>query len=240
MADANLIVRSRPRAQAELRLFCFHHAGGGAAFFNPWAAALPARIELVAIRLPGRESAFSQPRFTGLETVVDAVAAAIGPLLDKPFAFFGHSLGALVAYRVAHRLDQKPRHLFCSAFRAPHLPRTNLLSQLPDADLVANLRKHGGIPDAVANHAELLDLMIPLFRDDLRLAELYVHDDAPPLDSPITAMAGEQDELAPIDELAQWKRHTSAAFRLLTYPGSHFYLDAQRARVIADIAAIIA
>jgi surfactin synthase thioesterase subunit len=238
MADA-MIVRPQPRPDAELRLFCFHHAGGGAAFFIPWAAALPVRIELVAVRLPGRESAFSQPRFTDLDSAVDAVTAAIQPWLDRPFAFFGHSLGALIAYRAAHSLDRKPRHLFCSAFRAPHLPRSNLLSQLPDADLVASLKKHGGIPDAVANHAELLDLMIPLFRDDLRLAELYVHDDAPPLDSPITAMAGEQDELAPSAELAQWKRHTSASFRLLTYPGSHFYLDAQRTRVIADIAAAI-
>jgi surfactin synthase thioesterase subunit len=239
MADTNLIVRPRPRAQAELRLFCFHHAGGGAAFFIPWAAALPARIELVAIRLPGRESAFSQPRFADLGSAVDAVTAAIQPWLDRPFAFFGHSLGALIAYRAAHSLDRKPCHLFCSAFRAPHLPRSNLLSQLPDADLVANLKKHGGISDAVANHAELLGLMIPLFRDDLRLAGLYVHDDAPPLDSPITAMAGEQDQLAPIAELAGWERHTRGSFRLLTYPGSHFYLDAQRAAVIADIAASI-
>ena len=239
MADATMIVRPQPRPDAELRLFCFHHAGGGAAFFVPWAAAMPAHIELVAIRLPGRESAFSRPRFTNLDRAVEAVADALAAWLDKPFALFGHSLGALIAYRAARSLGKKPRHLFASAFRAPHLARTNLLSQLPDVELVANLTKHGGIPDAVANHAELLDLMIPLFRDDLRMAELYVHNGAPPLDLPVTAMAGEQDELTPVAELAAWKLHTTAPFRLLTYPGGHFYLDAQRARVVADIAAAI-
>src|SRR5688572_103167 len=125
MADASMIVRPQPRPEAELRLLCFHHAGGGTAFFVPWAAALPAHIELVAIRLPGRESAFSRPRFTDLDKAVDAVCAALAPLLDRPFALFGHSLGALIAYRVAQNLDRPPRHLFCSAFRAPHLPRSH-------------------------------------------------------------------------------------------------------------------
>jgi surfactin synthase thioesterase subunit len=236
---ATMIVRPQPRPEAELRLFCFHHAGGGAAFFAPWAAALPRHIELVAIRLPGRESAFAQPRFTSVEQGAEVVASAMLPWLDRPFALFGHSLGALVAYRTALTLavreDKRAQHLFCSGFRAPHLPRSRMLAALPDADLVSELKGFGGIPDAVAEHQELLDLMIPLFRDDLRLAEDYVHDGAAPLATPITAMAGEGDDLVPRHEVEGWESHTSGLFRLITYPGSHFFPVEQQARVIADI-----
>src|SRR3546814_9216297 len=107
---------------SDLRLFCFHHAGGGAAFFTPWASALPAQIELVAVRLPGRESTLGRPRFTDMDDAVEAVCTAVLPLLDRPSAIFGHSLGALVAYRTALSLERAERryalHLFCSAFRA--------------------------------------------------------------------------------------------------------------------------
>src|SRR3546814_3174959 len=179
-----------------------------------------------------------------MDVAVEAVCTAVLPLLDRPFVIFGHSLGALVAYRTALSLERAERryalHLFCSAFRAPHLPRFRpSLLRLPDAELVTELRRHGGISDAVAEHDELLALAVPLLRDDLMLAEGYSHDEAMPLAAPVPAIGGEQDELASRQELAGWEPYTTGCFRLLTYPGGHFFLVEDRERVIADIAAVI-
>ncbi|WP_029013109.1 thioesterase II family protein [Niveispirillum irakense] len=236
------LVRPQPRPEADIRLFCFHHAGGGAAFFVPWAAELPRHVELIAIRLPGREAAYGAPRCADPAQVVDGVRAAMAPLLDRPFALFGHSLGALLAYRTALSLVAEgagaPTHLFCSAFRAPHLPLSRApLSGLAQADLLEELDRHGGIPAAVRAHEELLSLILPVLRDDLALAEGYQHDNAPPLNCPLTALGGQEDGLVSAAELAGWADHTTGPFRRLIYPGGHFYLSDHRPRLIADIVA---
>ena len=122
------LLRFAPRPQTGVRLFCFSYAGGGAALYRPWLDALSPDIELCAVQLPGRENRLREPPFASLTALVDALVPALRPHLDRPFAFFGHSMGALVAFELARALrsrgDEQPSHLMLSGRRAPHLPET--------------------------------------------------------------------------------------------------------------------
>src|SRR5947209_14514516 len=150
---------AHPRPAARRRLFCLAHAGGGAALFRGWGERLPGSVEVVAVQPPGREGRFREPPFTDWRPLVAELADAIRPLLDKPFALFGHSLGALLAYELARRLrdlgGKQPDHLFAAALAAPHLPnRREPTHTYADADFRESLRRRGGTPPAVLGHAE--------------------------------------------------------------------------------------
>ncbi len=177
---------------ARARLFCLAHAGGGASFFRPWAAALPSHIELCAVQLPGREQRFAEPCFEALEPLLDALIPALTPLFDWPFALFGHSLGALVAFELARRLEAAgtpPLGLAASAFRAPHLPAERRLSELPDTEFVAEIAGLGGMPGELLDHPELLETILPALRADFAIAERYRFAPGPKLAVPVAAMA---------------------------------------------------
>jgi surfactin synthase thioesterase subunit/phosphopantetheinyl transferase len=170
------IVRPRPNPAAEVRLLCVPHAGGGPVVFHNWPASLPASIEVCALQLPGRASRLREVPFLRMAPLVDAVMAQLGPLLDRPIAFFGHSLGALVSFQVAQRLRQTGAgtlgHMFVAACPAPHLPRLcRALHRLPDADLIEELRRLNGIPQRLINEPELLQLVLPAVRADLTVFE---------------------------------------------------------------------
>jgi medium-chain acyl-[acyl-carrier-protein] hydrolase len=158
----------RPNPQARLRLFCFPYAGGGAAPYYPWAKSLSPFIELYAVRLPGRESRLREAPHIRLASLVDSLASALAPYFDRPFAFFGHSMGALIAFeltRMLHReQDIQPLHLFASAHRAPHLPdREPPLYQLPDAEFVEEIReRYNGIPPSILENADLIRRLTPI------------------------------------------------------------------------------
>jgi medium-chain acyl-[acyl-carrier-protein] hydrolase len=234
------IVRAKPRPAARLRLFCFPYAGVGASAYRPWATALDPAIELCAVQPPGREERIGTPPFSRLDPLLDALAPAVQPLLDRPFVFFGHSLGALVGFELARRLRRlgapEPRHLFVSGRRAPQLPiREEVLHTLPDAALKEELRRFNGTPDAALQHEELMALVLPVLRADLAIHETYVHRVEPPLGMPISAFGGEGDPEVPEANLAAWKEQTTKAFRLRLLPGDHFYLQAGRAPLLAAI-----
>ncbi|MGE3272883.1 MAG: thioesterase II family protein, partial [Chloroflexota bacterium] len=169
----------RPSEQASLRLFCLPFGGGGAQTYREWPAALGPDIEVWHAQLPGREARHREPPLTSLPPLVQPLAAAMLPYLDRPYAIFGHSMGALIAFELA-RLFRRlgapaPTYLFVSARRAPHLPDWRPpLHTLPDADLVDHLnQRYNGLPRAVLESADLLRMFTPLIRADLTLTELY-------------------------------------------------------------------
>ncbi|HEX3883789.1 MAG TPA: alpha/beta fold hydrolase [Stellaceae bacterium] len=245
MAQSSLSSRwisTVPARGARARLFCFAHAGGGASFFRPWAAALPGHVELCAIQLPGRERRFAESCFDALDPLLDALMPALTPLLDRPFALFGHSLGALVAFEVARRLEAAgtlPQGLAASAFRAPHLPPERALSGLPDAEFVAEIAALGGTPVELLSDPELLETILPALRADFAIAERYRFAAGPKLTVPVAAMGGGADPWVSPAALGGWATHAGAGFRLRLFRGGHFYLVEERDAVIAELARMI-
>src|SRR6185437_2646257 len=184
------------------------YAGGGASLFRTWPEELPPQIEICAIQPPGRESRFREPRFTSLPPLVEALDAAIDPFLQTmPFAFFGHSLGAITSFELTRTLRRRngpmPSHLFASAHRAPQLaPRHLHLHDLPDDLFMQGLQTLKGIPAGVAENADLMEIMMPLLRADFGIAETYAYTPDAPLPTAISAFGGVMDEEVPRDDMA--------------------------------------
>jgi medium-chain acyl-[acyl-carrier-protein] hydrolase len=227
---ANLwMICSTPKPQAHLRLFCFPYAGGGASVYRAWANALSSEIKLWRVQLPGRETRLSEPPFSCFTPLRQTLAPILRPYLQTPFAFLGHSMGALIALELArylHRHDKLgPAHLFISAHRAPQLPDPNLPSyHLPTSAFIETLRRLQETPETILYNVELIQLILPILRADFALCETYTYETQAPLACPISAFGGVQDDKVSRDELAAWCAQTQNVFILRMFPGNHFFL----------------
>jgi medium-chain acyl-[acyl-carrier-protein] hydrolase len=218
----------KPNPQARLRLFCFPYAGMGASIFRTWPDGLPAEVEVCPVEFPGRGTRLMETPFTQLLPLVQALTQALAPLLDKPFAFFGHSLGALVGFELARQLRRQsgvqPVRLFVSAARAPQIPhRDRPIHALPEGEFLAELRRLNGIPGKVLEEVELMEIMLPVLRADFAVYETYVYSTEPPLNCPISTFGGLQDHRVSRGDLEAWRDQTSVSFSLRMFPGDHFF-----------------
>ena len=235
------IQRPVPRPSATLRLFCFPYAGIGASIFRTWAAEFPAHVELCLMQPPGREGRFMEPAFHEISPMADSAAAAIAPHLSMPYIVFGHSLGALVSFEVLRRLRSRglpmPAHLFVSAHRAPQFPNPHPpLRQLADPEFIDHVsREYDGIPRAVLDNPDLVELMLPSLRADFTVFETYQWTAEPPFDLPISAFGGLKDRRVRESELTGWSERTNGPFRLEMFDGDHFFLQSRRDELIASI-----
>ena len=202
--------------------------------FRGWQERLPRTVEVCPVELRGRGRRLHEPPFTRLTTLIEATAEGLLPLLDKPFAFFGHSMGAMISFELARLLRKEhglmPLHLFVSGRRAPHVPESDPPTyNLPDAEFLKELRRLNGTPQEVLEHTELIELMMPLLRADFEVVQTYHYAPGPPLDCPITAFGGLQDVEVRREYLDGWHNYTTVAFTLRMMPGDHFFLHtAQR------------
>ncbi|CAM5370580.1 Thioesterase OS=Streptomyces tendae OX=1932 GN=GUR47_24120 PE=3 SV=1 [Streptomyces tendae] len=216
---------ARPRATR--RLICFPHAGAGASAYADWAGLLPPEIELVAVQLPGRQNRIAEEPFTEAAPLVETLTHALRPVLDLPFAFFGHSAGATLAYELTRALSARgrrtPAHLFLSAQPAPGHSTVRRLHTLPDEEFAAEILSLGGIDPEVADDEDVLEAMLYTLRADFTLWERHHVEPGDPLDVPVTVLCGESDPRAPLDEVKRWEEHTTGEFRAEFYPGGHFY-----------------
>jgi medium-chain acyl-[acyl-carrier-protein] hydrolase len=222
------IASRKPNPQARLRLFCFPYAGGGASIFRTWSDGLPMDVEVCPVQFPGRGTRLTETPFTQLSPLVQAVAQALVPLLDKPFAFFGHSLGALVGFELARQLHRQsgvqPVRLFVSADRAPQISRRDRpIHALPEREFLKELRRLNGIPGKVLEEVELMQIMLPVLRADFAVYETYVYSTEPPLNCPISTFGGLQDHRVSRGDLEAWRDQTSASFSLRMFSGDHFF-----------------
>lgn len=220
----------RPNPSARVRLFCFPYAGGVASAFRLWAQHLPPTIEVNAIQLPGRESRFREPPFSELPPLVQLLADVLNPLYNKPFAFFGHSMGAIISFELARQLRRQGTpnliHLFVSARVAPHvLDGEQVLHRLPEPEFIAKLRELNGTPEAVLQDPELRKMVLPLLRADLAVNEAYTYTDEAPLDIPISAFGGVRDPRVSEEYIKKWAEHTRKTFKLRMLPGDHFFMN---------------
>ncbi|HVB29716.1 MAG TPA: alpha/beta fold hydrolase [Terriglobia bacterium] len=220
----------KPNPQARLRLFCFPYAGSGAAIFRTWSEGLPSDVEVCPVQFPGRGTRLMETPFTQISPPVEALAQALAPLLGKPFAFFGHSLGALVGFELARQLRRQsgvqPVRLFVSADRAPQIPhRGRPIHALPEEEFLGELRRLNGIPKKVLEDVELMRIMLPVLRADFAVYETYAYSTEPPLNCPISTFGGLQDHRVSRGDLEAWRDQTSVSFSLRMFPGDHFFLN---------------
>jgi len=224
------IRRPGPVPTTRLRLFCFPYAGAGTLIFRTWPDVLAADVEICPVELPGRGTRMTERPFTQLSPLVEALTQALVPLLDKPFAFFGHSLGSLVSFELIRRIREYygvyPVRLFVSAGRAPQIPhRDPPVHALPEIDFLAELRRLNGTPSEILKHSELMHIMLPLLRADFSIYETYVYSAKPALTCPISAFGGLSDHRVNNSDLEAWRVQTNGNFSLRMFPGDHFFLN---------------
>lgn len=237
VSPANWVISPRPQPNASLRLFCFHYAGGSAASFRPWLERVSPDIELHFIELPGHGTRLLETPFNTLNSLLVDLQAALLPKLTQPFAFFGHSMGALVSFELARLLRQEhglaPVELFVSGECAPQmLELDSPIHHLPDAQFLDEIRRYNGTPEAVLNNAELMNLILPTLRADFTLIETYRYVPSAPFQFPITAWGGTDDWKVPRDRLIAWKEQTVKSFKVEIFPGDHFFIHSAQAQVL--------
>jgi surfactin synthase thioesterase subunit len=223
---------------------CFPHAGGSASFYFPVSTALRGRFDVLAVQYPGRQDRRHEGPIDSIPVLADRVFAALRPSLgDGPVAFFGHSMGAIVAYEVARRMEQEaglsPAALIVSGRRAPSRRRTETVHHRDDDGIVAELRRLSGTETSLLADDDIVRMILPAVRGDYRAIETYAHEPGPPLACAITAFLGDEDPQVTIDEARAWAEHTTGRFELRMFCGGHFYLTARREETIAQIVEVL-
>ncbi|WP_327356202.1 thioesterase II family protein [Streptomyces sp. NBC_01304] len=223
-----------PPEKPSLRLFCIPYAGGSSYVYRGWQRAFPAGIDVCPIELPGRGTRIRDPLPTDLDALVDDILATMDDRLDGPFALFGHSFGAALAFEAATRLEatgRPPAHLAVAAYRAPSsAPVTDSDARLPDAQFREVLRKMGGTPAELLDDDAFMEMAMPVIRADMLLADAYGDRTPPPLSCPVSTHGGADDWFTQAD-LKAWSRHAGGRFAMHEYPGGHFFLQTHEAEL---------
>ena len=235
------IVRPK-RSAAPMRLFCFPHAGSGASAFGGWGEDLGADAEVCFVQTPGRENRLRESLYSSIAELVPPLIQGISGLLDRPFVFYGHSLGATIAFEVARRLRRtvgmSPDHLFVAASPAPQLPWSHPpVRFLPEGEFLREIQtRYGGVPQEVMESAEVRDVFVPILRADVTMVETYTYSPDAPLDCEITAFGGLDDPMVSQPSLEAWQQQTSSGFSLQMLPGNHLFLRSARKTLLESIA----
>ncbi|MFI0822576.1 thioesterase II family protein [Streptomyces sp. NPDC021098] len=221
-------VRRKPLPEARIRLLCLPHAGGGATVFRAWRQRLEPEIEVVPIRLPGRESRFGERPYKRLDDLLPPLLRDVTPLFDRPHAWFGHSMGAGIAFelcRAQRRLGlPEPVRLLVAGLPAPHVPRrATPVHDAPSEEIFSRLGElHGGLAEPHADNP-MLNVMLPTLRADFAVAETHTHRPGPALGCPVTVYGGRSDASTTREELAAWSKHSVADTTIRLFPGGHFF-----------------
>jgi acyl transferase domain-containing protein/surfactin synthase thioesterase subunit/acyl carrier protein len=218
-----------------LRLFCFHYLGGGASAFRKWSAGLPNEVGVYCLQLPGRENRILEPAYKEFAPLIESIAEALYPYLDRPFAFYGHSMGALISFEVARyiyrKYDRAPVHLFAAAYYAPHLPspfQAIMDEQWTEDRWLEYLPHLLNAPQSLLENTELMQALLPTVRADAEVLGNYRYVPDEPLPCPIWALGGLQDKAVQEDGLQAWAEHTQGGFQLQLFPGQHLFLENDR------------
>jgi pyochelin biosynthesis protein PchC len=236
--DGDWVRRFHPVPDARVRLVCFPHAGGSANYFFPVSRALSGTMDVLCLQYPGRQDRRRERCVETIAELADRIVAALRPWADRPLAFFGHSMGAILAFEVALRFKAEgitPAIVFVSGRRAPSTHRVETVHLLPDSALVQEIRGLDGTQSALLDDEDIVGMILPALRADYRAVETYQNLDAGTIDSPLITLLGEEDAMVTRAEGQAWAKHTTNEFELRVYPGGHFYLNAHAADVIAFI-----
>lgn len=229
-------------AKHRFRLYCFAYAGGNAFYFNSWRSALDPRLDICAVQLPGRGARISEPPIQTMPALLKALAPVVARQDRVPYAFFGHSVGALIAFELTRYLRLHniagPRHLFVSGCQAPrYRSGARGLHRLPDEDFIEELRAYRGTPAEILDSAELMKLMLPAIRADFSLSEEYEYRHGPLLGMPISVYAGIDDDNKGEGQVDGWAKETTGPCGVTWFEGGHFFIDTQTKSVLNQLGA---
>jgi len=230
----------KTNANSVCRLFCFPFAGGSASFFRDWQNISEQNgIELCAIQMPGREDRIGEGLFTDVDKAVTEIVEAMIDFQDKPYAFFGHSMGTLISFEVTRKLRllnmRQPDILFVSSGKAPHIQPRRMLHKLSDECFLLKINELGGIPDIILENQDLINLYLPILRADFKMIETYQYTDSQPLDINIVAYGGRLDREVRYQDIAAWEGYSVKPFSIHVYEGDHFYLRNHREVLLQDM-----
>ncbi|MGY6278215.1 thioesterase II family protein [Methylomonas sp. MgM2] len=222
-----------------MRLMCFPYAGASATVYLRWRRQSPSWLEIKPVELPGRGIRLLEPLAQNWNSLIETVVGEIAGFTDRPYALFGHSFGALVAFETAHALHElglpMPRALMVSGTHAPSRRDNRRFENLEtDDELRVEMRRLNGTDSAVFASKELMALALPILRADFRLCALYLQRQRTLLTMPIHVLAGKQDETTP-ETLGAWQLETNAEFTLDVFDGDHFFIQSQETRVLATL-----
>lgn len=226
---------------AKIKIFCFHHAGGAASFFGSWVKHFGEDVQLIAVQLPGRWDRINEEALNTIPEIVSACSDTLLNEVDRPFAVVGFSFGSLVAFEwirfLRNSSKQLPIHFFPFALRAPQLAmeRPFIHNLNNDEFLKTMSERYGGIPDVVLQDPEMLEIILPPLRADMRALEAYVYSEEEKLNLPITAVSGASDSIASLEKISQWKDQTSLGFNTKQFPGGHFFNSGFESQVVPFI-----
>jgi surfactin synthase thioesterase subunit len=242
--DGNVWIRRfHPAQESRTQLVCFPHAGGAASFYFPVSAALHPEVEVLALQYPGRQDRRAERPIDDIPTLADGVFAALRPRLGDRTAFFGHSMGAVVAFEVARRMAREdgtaPTRLVVSGRRAPSRRRDEQVHLRDDDGIIAELKTLSGTDPGLLGDEEIRSMILPAIRSDYRAIETYACTPGPPLSCPITVFVGDQDSHVTLDEARAWREHTTEDFGMEVFAGGHFYLTARPAETIDRLSAVL-
>lgn len=221
-----------------LRLFCVPHAGATGLAFRAWHRLVPESIAVLPLQLPGRGPRLDEPSFRSLLSIVEAATEAIFPLLDRPFALFGHSVGAAIAFELARRMEARgygPQCLFVAGRSAPPRASSRNIHTLPRDRLIEALRELDGMSTDVLDNPDALDVLLPILRADLEVSETYQYLPGPPLHCPIMAFGGTTDILTSANDIRAWRRHTQGRFSAHIFGGGHFFVHTAQTEMVRMI-----
>ncbi|XXM71416.1 thioesterase II family protein [Lysinibacillus sphaericus] len=227
------------KPESKMRILFFPYACGGASIYRAWQNLFPSDIEVIPIQLPGRENRITENPYFDIDKLTDNLIEVLNPLFDKPVALFGHSMGSLISYELAIKMQLAgitPYHLFVSAHTAPHKSIRNTQDHLlSDDQLINRLRDLSFTPEPVLENKDLMRLLLPLIRADFAMCENYIDKHKTVLNCPITVFGGTNDKEVTISELDEWTKHTTSDFSKIVLDGGHFFVHDQASIISAEI-----
>jgi surfactin synthase thioesterase subunit len=223
-------------------LICLPHAGGSASYYFPASKQLAPAFDVLSVQYPGRQDRRTEPGIGSIGELADRIFAALQPLPDAPISLFGHSMGAVVGFELARRLDDAGRtaaHLLVSGRRAPSIVKDDRVHEQDDRGLVQEMRAMGGTDSRLLEDDELTQMILPAIRSDYTAIETYRCAPGAAVTCPITAFVGDADPRAGVEEARAWRDHTTSTFDLEVFPGGHFYLESQLPAVLGVISRVL-
>jgi medium-chain acyl-[acyl-carrier-protein] hydrolase len=234
-----LTFTNKNQLKSKVRLFCFPYSGANATIYSSWADSLPGSIEICAIQYPGHGNRIGDRLRYHVDDLIESILPDVTTRLDIPYAFFGHSLGALVGYEISKKLPTQGSlvHVFVSAHRAPQIPDPNpTLHNLDDLTFLDRIVKLGGMEKELIQSKELVEIILPILKADFTICENYQFQDKYILDCPVSVFGGLEDLYISRNDLLAWKELTSRAFSLRMFPGDHFFIRKSQYYILQVIA----
>ncbi|MDJ1175525.1 beta-ketoacyl synthase N-terminal-like domain-containing protein, partial [Roseofilum capinflatum] len=238
--DTPWIAYHQPKPDALVRLFCFHPWGSSASLFKDWSAELPSQIEVLPIQLPGRQQRMHEKALTDFTHLLQGLGEVFPPYFDKPFAFFGHSMGAIIAFELAHFLNQKhqiqPIHLFLGGAKPPSdMSYLDHLASLSEKEKLDYFTRVAEIPETIYNEPSIFNELLKVFKADIQLIQSYQLSDKDPLSCPIYSLSGIDDPVVTESELSQWSSCTTDLFQMQRLPGKHMFFQQSQNSILGII-----